>query len=193
MQGLYRKALGIPPTTAETSVMNAFFLHEPEVKADEKKWVAELKLFIAREITRPSIRPPAGQIGVPLGKKEDRNFDPTPQAAFEADELVSKLIGRRQRFIDALKDNYSTICPGHIHLGRRCDVPHDATYVGRHRDMWTWAMREDVGTLTSLTVAVLEVANTDISAQTGKTTKQPSPSLRNAPAGVSGPASFGPH
>jgi hypothetical protein len=49
---------------------------------------------------------------------------------------------------------------GWFHVGRKCDVPKDACYVGCHHDCYVWVMRDGVDGLSRFSLVILSITNT---------------------------------
>jgi hypothetical protein len=112
--------------------------------------------------------------------------DPKVWAAMQALDkklppgLAWSLAGYKPEYTLALRQVYDQIGSGWVHVGRCCDAPKDACFVGRHCDTCVWVTRDGMESLTSLTIAILDVATTDTTAQSGKSSKQASPNAARA-------------
>jgi hypothetical protein len=101
-------------------------------------------------------------------------------------ELVYSLANAKPAYFQALYETYNHIEPCHIHVGHRLDVPRDACYVGHHGHTYVWAMKDDMESLTNLTISVLAVAVADTAAQANRASKPPTNKIFQAPAAVFG-------
>jgi hypothetical protein len=48
--------------------------------------------------------------------------------------------------------------PGWFHVTRKCDVPRHACFVGHYCNTYVWVTAEELGSLTNLTLAILDIA-----------------------------------
>jgi hypothetical protein len=117
MQGLYRKALGLPIPKPQLTAMEEFF------------------------------SPPA---------------TPKTEAAQTAHPLYKGV------YAEAMQDLYRHIAPGFLNIGRKCDVPENACYVGHHCGRYVWVTADGLEGLTNLTIAIIDAATIDTSTLTDK-------------------------
>jgi len=101
-------------------------------------------------------------------------------------ELVCSLANAKPAYFQAMHKTYNHIEPCRIHVGKRLDVPKDACYVGHHGHTYVWALKDDMESLTNLTISVLAVATADTAAQANRASKPPSNKIFQAPAAVFG-------
>ncbi len=142
MQGLYRKALGQCMPPSQLAALDAFFFARPLLDESTRKELQK-QLF------------------------QDTATDSDEVKAVKA-QLRDALTNYRPEYSIALNDVYQRVIPGAIRVGRHRDVPKDACYVAHHGHTYVWVDRAGMATLTALTIAVLDVANTDLSAQSGR-------------------------
>jgi hypothetical protein len=101
-------------------------------------------------------------------------------------ELVYSLANVKPAYFQAVHETYNHIEPCRIHVGSRLEVPRDACYVGHHGRTYAWAMKDEMESLTNLTICVLAVATADTAAQANRAAKPPSNKIFQSPAAVFG-------
>lgn len=149
MQGLYRKALGCEIPPYQEATLEAFFFAKP---------------------------PSSGTLNSSFNDALNTAFGEKPKPGTPLDQAKTQMTNAmanyyRPEYSIALHDVYSRIAPGFIGVGHKKDVPADACYVGKCCDTFVWVKRTNMADLTNLTVAVLDVANTDLSAESGRTAR----------------------
>jgi len=71
--------------------------------------------------------------------------------------MPSLSIARR---FDPLWDSHlEAMNPGWFSVGKKCDVPKDACYVGQCGKTYIWVMRDGMDSLTKVTLAILDIAS----------------------------------
>jgi hypothetical protein len=71
--------------------------------------------------------------------------------AYTAHPMYSKV------YAEAMQQLYQQIGPGCFGVGRKCNVPKDACYVGHHCDTYVWVTAAGREALTNLTLAIIEL------------------------------------
>jgi hypothetical protein len=62
-----------------------------------------------------------------------------------------------------LENELGKIPPGWYHLGKKCDVPPCACFVGRYCDNYAWVAADGIEGLTRLSMVILDIATVDLS------------------------------
>jgi hypothetical protein len=144
MQGLYRKVLGYEIPLYQHAALDNFFLGKPLLAPNE------------REALRKQLQ------------KTQREAALSPKSQAVIDQMLAALDSYRPEYSFAVGQVYQGLHCGWVHVGKKCDVPREASYVGKHGDTYVWVMQADMASLTSLTIAILDIADTDVSAQSGR-------------------------
>jgi hypothetical protein len=84
-------------------------------------------------------------------------------------------------YAEAMRELYRHIGPGCFGVGRKCDVPANACYVGHCRGTYVWVTTEQLEGLTNLTIAILDVGTIDTKELTGATRVRAPSSFYSAP------------
>lgn len=142
MQALYLHVLGQPMLDDQRCALETFFSYKPRLTAKE---IQDIELEMN---------------GIWTDAK-----DPAKAA------VLAGFTDYKPDYSIALNDVYTSLETGWVHVGHCKDVPKDACYVGRHCHTYVWVDKENMKSLTNLTIAVLEIAGTDTSSQALRTQK----------------------
>jgi hypothetical protein len=82
--------------------------------------------------------------------------DPTAPLGHPPQSPLARDVCRR---IEILQRDLARIQPGWFHVGRKCDVPANACYVGRYKDRCTWVGPEGREALTEFTLTILKFSS----------------------------------
>jgi len=90
---------------------------------------------------------------------DDAEVITTNDASFaRRDGSKSPLARDVSRQIAAIERDLSLIEPGWFCVGRKCDVPKNACYVGRYHDQWVWVTEDGRASLTEFTLFVMRIS-----------------------------------
>jgi hypothetical protein len=124
MQGLYRRALGLPVPEAQQLVLDTFFSPVEPKKA---------------------------------------TYGPAAHPKYSG------------VYAAAMQSLYHNINPSSFGVGKKCDVPRNACYVGHHSGCYVWVLPGHMEDLTNLTIAIIDVGTIDTGTLTGAPRKQSPP------------------
>jgi hypothetical protein len=147
MQGLYRKVLGCNIPDYQFAALHSFFYAKPKIDEDTNR-----QLYSALQVLITN-----------------GGLDSKAQAL--AKKMQDALSAYQWQYSAALNEVFCSLDSGWVHVGHKCDVPRDACYVGKHQHTYVWVMPDDVSYLTNLTIAILDIADSDISVQSGRPTR----------------------
>lgn len=160
MQGLYRKVLAYDMPDYQMCALNSFFYPKPEICHElEKQLTKKLNSVIS-----------AGQLNIE-GAKPPTTLTVHLKAQALAKKMLDALSTYQWQYSVALNEVFCSIDSGWVHVGHKKDVPREACYVGKHQHTYVWVMPDDVSHLTNLTIAILDIANSDLSVQSGRSTR----------------------
>lgn len=74
------------------------------------------------------------------------------------DGLKSPLAREVTRRLAVIERDLSLIESGWFCVGKKCDVPRNACYVGRYHDQWVWVSEEGRASLTEFTLLVMRIS-----------------------------------
>lgn len=101
------------------------------------------------------------ELATKRGRKsnEDAEVVTTNDESFaRRDGLKSPLARDVSRQIAVIERDLSLIEPGWFCVGRKCDVPKNACYVGRYHDQWVWVTEDGRASLTEFTLLVMRIS-----------------------------------
>jgi hypothetical protein len=168
MQGLYRKVLACDIPDYQMTALNSFFYAKHEIDDTTKEHILSCL---------------AGPLATPVGPPL-HGVDPKAKAL--ATKMQDALSGYQWEYSAAMNEVFLSLDSGWVHVGCKSDVPRDACYVGKHKHTYVWVMPDDISHLTNLTIAILAIANSDLSVQSGRSTRAVGLSQLVAPSSVIG-------
>jgi hypothetical protein len=144
MQGLYRKVLGLGVPPYQEAALENFFFGKPLL--DLAKYQALTKTISEA--------------------KAEGN-----KAKTLLTQIQSALDAYRPEYSLAMSEIYHSLGAGWVHVGCKKNVPKEACYVGKHNHTYVWVTPEEMTSLTHLTIAVLDIAGSDLSGQSGRSAR----------------------
>jgi len=190
MQGLYRKVLGNPIPPYQAAALEAFFFAKPDffvndcTKLQRRKLLAFLNRYSPErgEKAPPEMLPPPSRLkdkDEDKGEGEEQDDDAfayvpdyEPKQPPYGQTMIDTLTAYNPdtaAYSTVLHEIYESVVPGWVHVGHCKDVPLNACYVGKHCNTYVWVMKEDMESLTRLTIAILDIAIVNLGAQEGRT------------------------
>jgi hypothetical protein len=156
LQGLYRRALGLPP------------MDQPNfIAAAEANAAAKQKRDQESNGNKNSSNDSGNQNAAHRLRATDSDDDEIDDP-FES-SLVKHTLSAPEEVpakLEELTVDQFDLPIGWFGTGRKCDVPKHACYVGRYGDCYTWVTADGVGGLTQFTLAVLSVIKLEDSPRT---------------------------
>jgi hypothetical protein len=169
MQGLYRKVLGYGMPSYQIAALDSFFFAKPLLDTNKYKVVHDA-----------------------LNKLNNLPEESKTKGKSLMIQMQTALDSYRPEYSQALNQVYQSLGSGWVHVGNKKDIPKEACSIGKCHHTYVWVMPEDFPSLTNLTIAVLDIANADLSVQSGRAargtglSKLPPP--YTSPAGLATPS-----
>lgn len=169
LQSLYRRVLGLPTLCEPNFIADAIRLRAQKRAKDSTNSSSKSDSDDDSSLVAPQAESIAS--GVPAAESDD-DAPPRPPELVAArsampgadDEPASESTDQSNGRAHIPSADEFEVPVGWFRMGRKCDVPKNACYVGHHRDRYAWVTAEGVEGLSQFTLAILTVTKLEKSA-----------------------------